>query len=74
MHLGKYQRRVAKRLHQWQIEQAGSRIWKKDHTVWSKQPQLELTDRLGWLDLPETMAHQVDGAQRIRRQSQEPMA
>ncbi len=59
MHLGKYQRRVEKRLQQWQNEQTASRIWKKDHTVWSKQPQAELTDRLGWLDLPETMAHQV---------------
>lgn len=59
MHLGKYQRRVEKRLRQWQSEQTASRIWKKDHTVWSKQPQAELTDRLGWLELPETMAQQV---------------
>ncbi len=59
MHLAKYQRRVDERLKQWQSEQTASRIWKKDHTLWSKQPQAELTDRLGWLDLPETMAQQV---------------
>ena len=59
MHLGKYQRRVEKRLQQWQNEQSASRIWKKDHTVWSQQPQAELADRLGWLELPETMAPQV---------------
>jgi len=59
MHLGKHQRRVEKRLHQWHNERTASRIWKKDHTVWSKQPQAELTDRLGWLDLPESMAQQV---------------
>ncbi len=40
MHLGKFQRRVEKRLQQWQNEQTASRIWKKDHTVWSQQPQV----------------------------------
>ena len=35
------------------------RIWKKDHTPWSKEPQPELTDRLGWLELPVTMEKQI---------------
>lgn len=60
LQLGKYQRRVARRLKQWQESQFGSRLWKKDYTLWSKEPQPELADRLGWLELPETMVQQVD--------------
>ena len=59
LHLGKYQRRVAKRLNDWQAAEFGSRLWKKDHTLWSKEPQAELTDRMGWLELPQTMERQV---------------
>ena len=59
LHLGKYQRRVEKRLKEWQAAEIGKRIWQKDHTVWSKDSQPELTDRLGWLELPETMAQQA---------------
>ena len=35
------------------------RIWKKDHSVWSENPD-EISNRLGWLDSPETMAGAVD--------------
>ena len=43
---------------------------KKIYTLWSKEPQPELTDRLGWLELPETMAKEVGALARLRRQSQ----
>ncbi|MGH7815803.1 MAG: bifunctional transaldolase/phosoglucose isomerase, partial [Candidatus Binatia bacterium] len=59
LQLGKYRRRVEKRLKAWQDREVAGRIWAKDHKVWSKEPQAELTDRLGWLELPETMAKQV---------------
>jgi len=59
LHLAKYHRRVERRLKDWQSDQLVSRVWKKDHTVWSKEEQPELTDRLGWLDLPETMEKPV---------------
>jgi transaldolase/glucose-6-phosphate isomerase len=59
LHLGKYRRRVEKRLKAWQDSKFASRIWQKDHTLWSKDPQPELTDRLGWLELPETMEKQI---------------
>src|SRR5437870_3520158 len=59
LHLGKLQRRVNRRLKDWQAAQFGSRLWKKDHTLWSPNPSPELTDRLGWLELPETMEKQV---------------
>jgi transaldolase/glucose-6-phosphate isomerase len=60
LHLGKLQRRVNRRLKDWQAQQFGSRLWKKDGTLWSAEPVAELTDRLGWLELPETMQKQVE--------------
>ena len=59
LHLGKYQRRVKRRLKDWEAEQFSSRLWRKDHRLWSSEPVAELTDRLGWLDLPETMEKHV---------------
>src|SRR4051812_18037201 len=53
--LGKYQSRIDRRLKTWQAENFAARLWKKDPTLWSAKPEPELTDRLGWLDLPETM-------------------
>jgi len=35
-----------------------ARIWNKDHTVWKPEPK-EITNRLGWLALPETMKDTV---------------
>lgn len=35
------------------------RMWEKDHTMWSDDPA-EITNRLGWLDLPTTMESAVD--------------
>src|ERR1043166_5093760 len=35
------------------------RIFKRDHTVWRDDPT-EIADRLGWLDLPDTMPGVVD--------------
>jgi transaldolase/glucose-6-phosphate isomerase len=61
LHLGKSKKRVEKRLKDWQAAQVGKRIWDKDHTVWSKDMQPELTDRLGWLELAETMEKEVAG-------------
>jgi transaldolase/glucose-6-phosphate isomerase len=59
LHLGKYQRRVERRLKNWQQAGLGARLWKKDGTIWSPTPQPELTDRLGWLELPRTMAQEA---------------
>jgi transaldolase / glucose-6-phosphate isomerase len=60
LQLGRYKRRVDRRLGQWQNEHFTSRLWNKDYTLWSEQPQPELADRLGWLELPESMVQQVD--------------
>ena len=59
LHLGKYQRRVERRLKEWHESRFAKRVWEKDHTLWSSEPQPELTDRLGWLELPSTMEKQA---------------
>ena len=41
-----------------------SRIWAKDHTVWSPDPT-EITDRLGWLHAPERMGQRLPELQRL---------
>ena len=53
--LGDYAPLVHARLNRWQKEEFGRRLWEKDPTLWFAEAQPELTDRLGWLDLPESM-------------------
>jgi transaldolase/glucose-6-phosphate isomerase len=50
---------VASRLERSAGDRIATRIWEKDHTVWSLSPLPELTDRLGWLGLPEAMSAQA---------------
>lgn len=46
---------VERRLREWAAADAVSRLWRRDPTLWSADPDTpELADRLGWLDLPET--------------------
>lgn len=59
LHLGKYHRRVRRRLSEWQTQQFSSRLWNKDATLWGNPDEPELADRLGWLDLPQMMEKQV---------------
>jgi transaldolase/glucose-6-phosphate isomerase len=53
--LGTYQERVDRRLAEWTRLQFLSRLWQKDPTLWAPLPTPELSDRLGWLELPHTM-------------------
>lgn len=57
--LGQFERPVAERLSGWQRGSFLRRMWNKDYTLWSAKPVPELTDRMGWLTLPETMHEQV---------------
>lgn len=45
----------------WQNEKVNERIWKKDPTIWRKDPaqQAELADRLGWLNLANSMFTEI---------------
>lgn len=58
--LGKYQTQVDARLEYWSKINFLKRLWNKDYTLWSSKPIPELSDRLGWLSLPETMHEQLE--------------
>ena len=52
---GPHMEGVERRLREWAAEDAVARLWRRDPTLWSADPDTpELADRLGWLDLPET--------------------
>lgn len=50
--LGSLTDRMDARLAAWDGEDFGARMWARDHTLWSREPIPELTNRLGWLWLP----------------------
>ncbi len=60
LQLGQYTDRVEKRMQAWREAHFLPRLWRKDHTLWSPTPEPELTDRLGWLTLPEIMHEHRD--------------
>jgi len=66
-----YQARIEKRLDRWRREKFASRLWEKDPTLWFPNPEPEITDRLGWLNLPETMHHQIDGLKHFAEMARE---
>ncbi|MGD8534914.1 MAG: hypothetical protein PVF66_03620 [Candidatus Aminicenantes bacterium] len=53
--LREWKAQVEERLKLWKKQGFSRRLWAKDHTLWFSKPQPEITDRLGWLVLPEMM-------------------
>jgi transaldolase/glucose-6-phosphate isomerase len=68
LRLGQYEEIVEARLGRWQDEDFGRRLWEKDYRLWSPEPIPELTDRLGWLELPDTMTAEVGRLARFARE------
>lgn len=60
LNLGKFQQQVDQRLDRWEAQHFARRIWAKDPALWHSKPLLEITDRLGWLALPERMQGKSD--------------
>ena len=58
--LGKYEGRVKERLRTWQEDKFASRLWRKDPTLWFPKASPEISDRLGWLTLPEAMQAEIE--------------
>lgn len=54
LNLGEYQPQVDAALAQLEHDRVIARMWKRNYMLWAKNPQ-ELTDRLGWLDIADTM-------------------
>jgi transaldolase / glucose-6-phosphate isomerase len=55
MSLGRYGDAVTERLRRWEAEDFGRRLWARDHMLWTPEPVPELTDRMGWLELPDAL-------------------
>lgn len=58
--LGDFGALVDARVRAWHDARFLRRLWAKDQTLWSPTPVPEITDRLGWLTLPETMSAQLN--------------
>ena len=56
--LGNYASKVEAAIDDIQNRDLVKRIWAKDHTVWRPDPT-EITNRLGWLTVTDTMREQV---------------
>jgi transaldolase/glucose-6-phosphate isomerase len=65
LELGGHLPAVRDRLERWHEEDFARRLWAKDPTLWSIEPQPELTDRLGWLTLHETMRDKLPALQTL---------
>ena len=63
-YLGSYAPAVEDALREVQAGEVISRIWAKDHTVWSPDPT-EITDRLDWLHAPEGMRRRLADLERL---------
>ncbi|MGQ9811236.1 MAG: hypothetical protein ACUVQ7_07840 [bacterium] len=61
---GDYKDAIESKIKEFQTRRIVERIWKKDASLWlsgkSNGKEREIIDRLGWLDLPFTMASRIE--------------
>ncbi|WP_263784343.1 bifunctional transaldolase/phosoglucose isomerase [Salinibacter grassmerensis] len=60
LHLHEHETAVAERLDAWREDDFACRMWRRDPTLWADKDTPEITNRLGWLDLPESMQEQAE--------------
>ena len=60
LRLGDAQSAVDRRLADWDRSEFAKRLWRKDPTLWFEEPQPEISDRLGWLDLPPALHEELE--------------
>ena len=58
-HLNGFETDVVERLETWKTEDFACRLWRHDPTLWADEDTPEITNRLGWLDLPERMQEEA---------------
>lgn len=71
LNLGQHQARLEQRLQAWRTGDFSCRFWRKDHALWVEKPEPELTDRMGWLTLPESMPEHVEDLSQFAREVSE---
>ena len=59
-HLHDVEDRVAERLDTWRETDFACRMWRHDPTLWADEDTPEITNRLGWLGLPDSMQEQAE--------------
>lgn len=57
--LANYRTTIEKRLREFANNNFVQRLWAKDYSLWCSEPQTEISERMGWLTLPETMYAQA---------------
>src|SRR6201999_3010303 len=60
---GDLEARVRARVDRARSEDVLARVERHDGTLWAPEGTPELTDRLGWLDIADRMAAELDGLQ-----------
>jgi transaldolase/glucose-6-phosphate isomerase len=65
MRLGEYQGAVDAALDEVRTQEIVKRIWQHDWSVWREEPT-EITNRLGWLHMPDVMMGQVERMTALR--------
>jgi transaldolase/glucose-6-phosphate isomerase len=60
LQLGGLAAAVDDELARWDADDRIGRLWAKDHTVWVNEAEPEITDRLGWLDVPRAMRRHLE--------------
>jgi transaldolase / glucose-6-phosphate isomerase len=71
MRLGSLEDAVRARLAAWEESRFLRWLWRRDPILWSRVPRPELADRLGWLDLPETMRGALSDFEAFARELQD---
>ena len=66
-HLGTYRQAVNNTLQTMHAANIMPRIWQHDHTVWKSDPT-EISNRLGWLHMPEAMLEQISRYKHLSKQ------
>lgn len=62
---------INRRIAEWDRSELSRRLWSKDPTIWPGAPAAVVTDRLGWLDLPERMRERIDDLEEFAEEAVE---
>lgn len=71
LNFGGLHQHVEQRLDRWAEQNFARRVWSRDFSLWQSEPQPDLADRMGWLDLPQRMEHKCDAILSFARQIKE---
>ncbi|MFZ1946961.1 MAG: hypothetical protein WAW06_05395 [bacterium] len=71
LRLGRYAPLVDARLQEWSRDGFARRLWNKDPAIWGQASDKEISDRLGWLELPRLSGLRSEAWKNLRDQVRE---